>query len=149
MFIQLTEEQIASIFVKDGPRVSGGTRQRMIEPKAVFEYLRHIGGLRREHCMILTLDARRQVIAKHEISVGTVDSSLVHPREVFRPAILDGASTIIVAHNHPSGNTYPSDDDLAVTRRLATAGKVLGIDVVDHVVIGADGYYSLQEHGQI
>jgi DNA repair protein RadC len=149
MVIELTEEQIASILIKDRAKAYGGKRQKLVEPNAVFEYLRHIGGLNREHCLLLTLDARRQVIAKHEISVGTVDASLVHPREVFRPAILDAASFVIVAHNHPSGDTNPSDEDLVITRRLATAGKILGISVLDHVVIGGDGYYSLQEHHQI
>ena len=91
----------------------------------------------REEFHIITLDTKHQVIDTHQISIGTLDASLVHPREVFRPAIKDAASAIILVHNHPSGDPTPSPEDHQVTRRLETAGENLGIDVLDHIVLGA------------
>jgi len=91
----------------------------------------------REEFHIVTLDTKHQVIDTHQISVGTLDASLVHPREVFRPAIKDAASGIILVHNHPSGDPTPSPEDHRVTRRLESAGETLGIDVLDHIVLGA------------
>ena len=103
----------------------------------------------REHYVLLSLDARKKLISIDAVSVGTLDSALVHPRETFETAISRHASTIIISHNHPSNDPNPSDDDIAVTKRLVMAGRVLGISVIDHVVIGRDCYYSFQEHGQI
>ncbi|MFK7768576.1 MAG: RadC family protein [Mariniblastus sp.] len=89
-----------------------------------------------EEFHIVTLDTKNQIIDSHQITVGTLDASLVHPREVFRPAIKDAASSILLAHNHPSGDATPSREDLAVTKRLEEVGKNIGIDVLDHIVLG-------------
>ena len=93
------------------------------------------------------IDAQSQVRAIHEVTRGTLTSSLVHPREVFRAAILAGAASIIVAHNHPSGDPTPSGDDRAVTRQVVDAGRLLDVPVVDHVILAGDRYLSFAEAG--
>jgi len=93
----------------------------------------------------LCVTTKHRVIAYHEVSRGTLDSTLVHPREVFKAAILANAAAIIVCHNHPSGAPSPSPDDVELTRRLVATGNLLGIDVLDHIVVGDGRYYSLKE----
>jgi DNA repair protein RadC len=98
-----------------------------------------------EEFHVVCLDTKNQVLATHRISVGTVDRSLIHPREVFRPAIKDAAKAVLLVHNHPSGDPTPSDDDLTLTTRLEEAGKTLGIGVLDHVVVARNGATSIGE----
>ncbi len=100
---------------------------------------------RQEEFHIVTLDTKNQIIDTHQITIGTLDASLVHPREVFRAAIKDAASSIILVHNHPSGDPTPSAEDHAVTRRLEASGKTLGIDVLDHIVLGKGRAASIRE----
>ncbi len=102
---------------------------------------------RKEHFLALLLDTRSQVIKVAEISVGSLDTSIVHPREVFQEAISASAASVIFVHNHPSGDTTPSEDDIGLTKRLAEAGEIVGIDVLDHVIIGAKSYLSLKREG--
>ena len=90
----------------------------------------------REELHIVSLDTKHQVLTTHQISVGTLDASLVHPREIFRPAIKDAAAAILLVHNHPSGDPTPSREDHAVTRRIEEVGKLLGIELLDHIVLG-------------
>lgn len=105
-------------------------------------------GEEREHFLAVMLDARRNVKGVSVISIGTLSASLVHPREMFRPAIVAGAAAVVAVHNHPSGDCAPSSADRDVTRRLQRAGELLGIPLVDHVVIaGADSFYSFREGG--
>ena len=103
-----------------------------------------------ERFMALYLNAQNHPIMVREISRGSLTASIVHPREVFKAAILDNANAVIVAHNHPSGHLKPSPEDRAITRRLAEAGRILGIQVLDHLIItdGAD-YYSFADDGKI
>lgn len=108
-------------------------------------FARLIAGGKQEEFHIVTLDTKNQVIDTHCITVGTLDASLVHPREVFRAAIKDAASSIILVHNHPSGDPTPSREDIAVTKRLTDSGKTLGIDVLDHIVLGRPNSISIQE----
>ncbi len=96
---------------------------------------------------ILCLSTKHRVIAYHEVSRGTLDATLVHPREVFKAALLANAAAIVLAHNHPSGDPAPSPDDMALTRRLVDAGKLIGVDVLDHIVIGDGRYVSFRERG--
>lgn len=98
-----------------------------------------------EEFHIVTLNTKNRVTATHQITVGTLDASLVHPREVFRPAIKDAASSILLVHNHPSGDPQPSKEDIAVTSRLESVGELLGIDVLDHIIVGKDGCISIRE----
>jgi DNA repair protein RadC len=101
---------------------------------------------RQEEFHIVTLDTKHQPIATHRITVGTLDSSLVHPREVFRPAIRDAAATILLVHNHPSGDPTPSLEDRQVTRRLEAAAETIGIPVLDHIIVAGDRSLSLRQH---
>jgi DNA repair protein RadC len=97
-----------------------------------------------EEFHIITLNTKNEVLARHQISVGLLDQSMVHPREVFRPAIRDAAKSILLLHNHPSGDPTPSEQDRALTRRLEEAGKTLGIQVLDHIIVARRGAISLQ-----
>ncbi len=101
--------------------------------------------LEREHFQALYLDSRRRLIRSETISVGTLDASLVHPREVFRPAIRHSAAAVLVAHNHPSGDPEPSAEDMALTSRLDRAGRLLGLPLIDHLVLGKGEWVSLRE----
>lgn len=102
---------------------------------------------KREHFLVLLLNARHECTAVETISIGSLNASIVHPREVFRPAVLASSASIIVVHNHPSGDPEPSDEDLSITRRLASVGELLGIALLDHVVIGSRGVVSLRARG--
>ncbi len=103
----------------------------------------------REHFLMLPLDGKNRVLGFEVVSVGTLTASLVHPREVFKAAILANAAAIVVAHNHPSGDPTPSAEDRAITQRLKQAGELLGIRLLDHVVLGADRYYSFVDAGEL
>ena len=108
------------------------------------------GELDREHLVCLMLNARSQCVGIHTASIGTLSSSLAHPREIFRAAIMAGTCAAIVAvHNHPSGDCTPSPDDRDTTRRLVRCGELIGINVLDHVIIAADSFFSFREHGLI
>ena len=98
---------------------------------------------------ILVLNIKNKIVAVHEISRGILNSSMVHPREVFKPAILHNAAAIVCFHNHPSGDPEPSKDDILITHRLVEAGKIMGIEVFDHIIVGDNGYVSLKERGVI
>ena len=98
-----------------------------------------------EHFKVLLLDSKNQVLRAPTITIGTVNASLIHPREVFRPTLAQPCVSVILAHNHPSGDPTPSREDLEVTKQLVAAGKVLGIDVLDHVIIGDGRFVSLKE----
>ena len=102
----------------------------------------------REHFWVIIVDTRNRVRFVELISIGTMNASLVHPREVFRRAIKRGASSIILGHNHPSGNPEPSEEDVRITRKLVDAGRIVGIEVLDHVVIGSSSF-SFKEKGLI
>jgi DNA repair protein RadC len=103
--------------------------------------------LPQEEFHVLLLNTQNEVIRDVVVTRGTLDASLVHPREVFRPAMEESASTLILVHNHPSGEPTPSSDDRIITMQLATAGRMLGIPVVDHVIIGEGRYVSFVESG--
>jgi len=96
---------------------------------------------------VLALDARNRPIGANTVSIGSVSASLVHPREVFKFAILANASSLILAHNHPSGDVSPSRDDIELTRRLVEGGTLIGIDVLDHLVLSDGDFLSLKEKG--
>jgi DNA repair protein RadC len=102
-----------------------------------------------EKFIALLLDGRQRVLREHVVSQGTLTASLVHPREVFRPALRESAAALILVHNHPSGDPSPSSEDREVTRRLVRAGKLLGVRVLDHVVVAERGYCSLNEEGEL
>jgi len=126
-----------------------GTRPLLCTPADVLPLLADIREQQREHFLCLYLNARNQLIHKEVISIGSLSASIVHPREVFRSAVACAAASIILAHNHPSGDATPSPDDLELTRRLAQAGELMGIEVLDHLIISAMDYVSLKERGTL
>ena len=103
--------------------------------------------LEKEHFIALLLDTKNKIITEDTISIGTLNSSLVHPREVFKNAIKESANTIILVHNHPSGEPEPSEEDREITRLLIQAGELLNIKVLDHIIIGKECYYSFTDSG--
>jgi len=115
-------------------------------PKDVVDYIRKdIKDKAKEHFKLISLDARNKIICISNISVGTLNASLVHPREVFEEAITHNSASVILVHNHPSGDPEPSDDDLKMTKRLKESGNILGIEVLDHIIIGKNNYYSFKD----
>lgn len=117
----------------------------VLSPKDVWDNLKDIRDHKKEHFVIFYLDSRNQEIQREIISVGTLNANLVHPREVFEPAVKNVASHIIIAHNHPSGGTEPSEEDIEITRRLIEAGKIMGIEIIDHVIVGKESFLSFRE----
>ena len=132
-------------------------RMRNTDPRPVIDSARAVAGIipasvreaKKEHFLILCLNARRQLIHLETVSIGTLSASLVHPREVYSPAIQHAAAAVVAVHNHPSGDSTPSSEDRDVTRRLQRAGELLGIPLADHVVVSASGFFSFREHGLI
>lgn len=108
-----------------------------------------IGQADREYFLVLCLDTRNKINAVNVVSVGTVNVSPIHPREVFKAAILANATSVILAHNHPSGDPEPSPEDIQVTGQLVQVGKILGIEVLDHIIVGDEGYFTFKRKGLI
>jgi DNA repair protein RadC len=123
--------------------------EQLNTPAAVTPFLEDMRSLAQEAFCVLTLNTKNRVIRRHLISLGTLSSTPVHPREVFRPAITDGAAAVIVAHNHPSGDPAPSADDLRITKKLIEAGKQIEIAVLDHLIVGDGQILSLKESGLV
>lgn len=115
--------------------------------KATVAQLTDLRGKQKEYFMALYLNARKQLVHKETLSIGTLTETLVHPREVFEPAIRYLVSSIILAHNHPSKNSEASDEDIKLTEKLIQSGAILDIDVLDHIIITDDGYISFKEKG--
>lgn len=105
--------------------------------------LTDIRDLKKEHFVVLYLNAKNQLMHKETISMGTLNANLVHPREVFEPALKHSAAQIVAAHNHPSGDTEPSEEDIKLTKRLIESGKILGIEVLDHIILGKKSHRSI------
>ncbi len=114
-------------------------------PKDVMAQLTELRHNKKEHFIALYLNARNQLVHKETISMGTLNANLVHPREVFESALKHSAAGITVAHNHPSGDPKPSEDDLEITKRLVEAGKMMGVELLDHVVIATNSHFSFKD----
>lgn len=117
-------------------------------PVDVLPLVRHYGDRRQEHFLCISLNGANEVITTRVVSVGLVNKTQVHPREVFAEPITDRASAVILAHNHPSGNLAPSKEDLQITQQLKEAGETLGITVLDHIIFSRKGHYSFLEQGE-
>lgn len=156
------EEARAAAIVREGGRRGREAaleeyvrRRRAFDPRPVVDGSRAAAGLvpaevrcaRKEHFLVLSLNARRQLLRLETVSVGTLSASLVHPREVFSPAIASGAAAVVVVHNHPSGDPSPSAEDREATRRLQRAGELLGIPLADHVIVSEPAYFSFRDSG--
>jgi len=121
-----------------------------IKIKSIEDVLASVKELRdkkQEYFLTLTLDGASRLIQKRTVFIGTLNKSIVHPREVFAEAISDRAAGIIFVHNHPSGNVEPSEEDFAITEKLVSVAKIMGIDVFDHIIVGRNGYFSFQSEG--
>lgn len=130
---------------------SSQQRRSVIEdPGQLADRLRHSFNIQdQEHYWVVSLSSRNHVIAIDAVSIGIIDAALVHPRETFAMAIRRRAAKIIMCHNHPSGECKPSEDDCLITKRLQTAGKIIGIPVIDHVIVTQTAYYSFHQKGQL
>ena len=129
---------------------AGALRVQMTSPRVVAEYLLPQYGNRRvEQFGVVLLDTKHRVLRTTVLSIGTLDASIVHPREVFREAVAGGAAAIVLFHNHPSGDPEPSTEDTRLTERLMAAGVLMGINVLDHVILGDARYFSYREKGKI
>ncbi len=127
-----------------------GKRVSIKGSKQVFQHYRHkLSNVKKEMFLSVLLDTRHRVICEDEVSVGSLNESIVHPREAFKRAVSESAHAVLFVHNHPSGDPGPSPQDHRLTGRLVEAGKLIGIDVVDHLIVGKDSYYSFAEHGGI
>jgi len=115
----------------------------------IVKEVEHIKENKKENFIVLYLDARNKLIYKDTVSIGILNSNLVHPREVFEPAVRHLAAQIVLAHNHPSGDSEPSEDDLVITKKLVESGKILGIEVFDHIIVVKDGFFSFKNKGLI
>jgi len=142
--------------VEIGRRVAANMETRFLIkcPEDVIKYvnqvlIREMRDYDREHFLVIYLDRKGGVIAKENVSIGGLHSSIVHPREVFKTAVKRSAASIILAHNHPSGDPAPSKEDIDITRRLIEAGRIMGIEIIDHVIIGENTYCSFKEKGLI
>ena len=122
---------------------------RVTKPDDILPILRKFSSKRQEHFLVLTISSSLEVIRLHIVSIGILNRTLIHPREVFVRAIKDNSASIILAHNHPSGSVEPSREDREATTRLVQAGKLLGIEVLDHIIVGRAGHYSFKGEGEI
>ncbi|MDR5000433.1 RadC family protein [Brevibacillus parabrevis] len=119
-------------------------------PKDVFDFLEpELRYQTKEHFTCLFLKTKNRIICKETVSIGSLNAAVVHPRKVFRAAIKRCSASLICAHNHPSGDSTPSTEDLILTKRLREAGEIIGIEVLDHVIIGGNQFYSLKENGHL
>ena len=124
--------------------------QKIESAKDVFKLLKNdLGNKKKEHFKVLSLDSRNKLISIDNVSVGTINTNLVHPREVFKTAIQHLAVSIILVHNHPSGDTEPSEADIEITKRLIESGKIMGIDILDHIIITKNKFFSFKDKGLI
>ncbi|WP_192598427.1 RadC family protein [Sporosarcina limicola] len=123
-------------------------RYTIRSPEDAASYLMtDMSSLSQEHFVVLFMNVKNEILHKQTIFIGSLNSSIVHPREIFREAVKRSAASIIVAHNHPSGNPSPSPEDIEVTKRLIEAGSIMGIELLDHVIIGDHRFISLKEKG--
>jgi len=122
---------------------------KISSPADVLPLISHFADRKQEHFICLSLNGANEVITSRVVSVGLVNKTQVHPREVFADPITDRASSIIVAHNHPAGTLTPSKEDIEITRQLKSAGKTLGIKLLDHIIFNHKGYFSFQENGDV
>jgi DNA repair protein RadC len=128
-----------------GKRLNKENKLEILSAGDVWNFCADIRTLQRENFIAFYLDTQNCLIERQTISIGTLNTSLVHPREVFEPALSFHAASIIIAHNHPSGELEPSIEDKEVTKRLIEAGKIIGIDVRDHIIVSKNGYFSFRE----
>lgn len=133
------------IFRRTSRLESKGFKVKIKNAEDVYNYFKDtLANKNKEHFIALFLDTKNRIIGEEVVSVGTLNSSIIHPREVFSSAIKASASSVVIVHNHPSGECVPSEEDKEVTKMLCDAGEILGIKVLDHVIIGKDGFVGVK-----
>ena len=135
--------------VELGQRLQTDKKREILSADDVWNLCADICDSKKEHFIAFYIDTQNCLIERQIISIGTLNASLVHPREVFEPAVRLSASSIILSHNHPSGNCEPSQDDIEITKRLTEAGKILGMEIADHVIVAKDKFLSFKEQNLI
>jgi DNA repair protein RadC len=145
----LGKTKIARILasIEYGKRMQQKTNNAILSPKDLWNILSDVRVSKKEYFVVFYLDVQNQLIQKETISIGTLNTSIVHPREVYEPAIRYSAAQIIMSHNHPSGVCRPSNEDLELTQQIKKAGEILGIELADHVIVTKEKYYSFREKG--
>lgn len=139
----LKELNIRVELIRDGNKC-GPT---ITKPSEIVEYVKDLRKRDREVLLCAHLSSRNSILGIETVSIGTLDASLVHPRELYKSAILANAARVLIIHNHPSGCSEFSKDDIEITKRISDAGKIIGIELIDHIVLGADDYQSAKEKG--
>lgn len=124
-------------------------RYTIRSPKDAFDYLQDMQYLTQEHFVVLGLNVKNQILFRETVFIGSLNASIVHPRETFKQLIRRSCASVIVAHNHPSGNPAPSSEDIDVTKRLTEVGNIVGIELLDHIIVGAESFISLKEKGYL
>jgi len=124
-------------------------REKLLKTEDILPFLKDIANHRQEHFVVITLDSDKQVINKRIVFISTVNAVIAHPREVFAGALEDRAVSIIVAHNHPSGNPQPSKPDIAMSQQLVAAGQILDVKLCDHIVVAGRKHFSLKDNDMI
>ncbi|MCI2424585.1 DNA repair protein RadC [Candidatus Acetothermia bacterium] len=130
-------------------RYLSNRRTVISKPADILPFINHIAAKKQEYFICVSLNGANEIIASRVVTVGLLTSNQVHPREVFADPIVDRAAAVILAHNHPSGTLKPSDDDIQVTQRLIKSGKILGIEVLDHIIVTQDGHISLLQNSAV
>lgn len=132
--------------VKESNNVKG---PRINSPQDVYRLVEHLQDSDREQFLTICLNTKNEVLSIETTAIGTLTANLVHPREVFKTAVLQNAAGIIIVHNHPSGDTVPSEDDVKITKRLCECSKIMDIQLLDHVIVGNGSFKSLKEMGKM
>ena len=130
-------------------RLKADSEESIVRAGDIYKLSFNIAKKRQEHFMLITLNGASCVIKKRIIFVGTINQSLVHPREIFHHAIKDRAASIVLVHNHPSGDTNPSKDDIESTLKIKKVGELIGIEVLEHLIVSPNGYFSFYKSGLI
>jgi len=125
------------------------TGKRFTSPRDIFEKFSYLANESKEYFLALHLDGKNRIVCLDTISVGSLNQSIVHPREVFKSSLLSSAAALVLLHNHPTGDPTPSSEDLSITRRLKEAGELMGVKVIDHIIIGNEAYMSFVEQGML
>ena len=124
-------------------------RKKITSPADAIPFISHYSDRKQEHFLCISLNGAHEVIQARVVSMGLVNRTLVHPREIFSDPLKDRAAAVLIAHNHPSGNIEPSQEDVEITRRIKNAGTILGIELLDHIIFTDNAYYSFLEEGKI
>jgi DNA repair protein RadC len=140
---------VVAAAIELGRRRFPAMKTRIIHPESAFPLIQHYGDRLQEHFIRISLNGAHEVISIGVVSIGLVNRTIVHPREVFADPIRERSTAVIVAHNHPSGNLQPSREDREITVRLKEAGAILGISLLDHLIFSSGGFYSFLEHDEL